>query len=91
MKNVNEIYSTPSETKSADYVSLTGELVRSIQVLLSQREDSFALKMFEKEIVSCFRKAEQADCEYTAYINAHAAEVWMAKANDYVLTGKMAI
>ena len=39
-------------------------------------------RKYAEEVSICYNKVKNCNCEYTAYANAHAAEVWLSKACD---------
>ena len=81
MKNfntVNEFSETKAENKTLQYIEMARKFAKEANKIAEGNDSVFA-KMVEKEVLSAFRKAEQADCEYTAYINAHLAEKWVEK------------
>jgi len=78
MKTVKEIKETKSDNKTIQYVELARNYAIQSNKIAKDREGFITNKIAE-EIVSYLRKAEQADCEYSAYAAAHSAEVWFAK------------
>jgi hypothetical protein len=42
--------------------------------------DSFMCRKSAEEVSLSYARAKYADCEYSVYINAHAAEKWMEQA-----------
>jgi hypothetical protein len=76
---VNDLSNVKAENKTAKYFEMVKAFAKEAGDLLNENKDSFLLGMAFQEIMQCFRKAESADCEYTVYANAHAAEVWLEK------------
>ena len=81
---VNELTELKSENKMAQYVNMARAFANEA-TLIAETSKSFMVKMAAKEVVSSMRKAESADCDFTAYVNANAAEKWLEK----VITGKL--
>jgi len=82
---VNELSNELAENKTATYIDMAREFAKEANIIAANNEDSFIVKMATKEVIASFRKAEAADCEYTAYVNANHAEKWLEK----VITGKL--
>ena len=78
---VNELSERKSENKTSQYIEMARNFALQANKI-AEKCESFMIKMSAKEVVSAFRKAEQADCEYSAYSNAHAAEVWLSKISN---------
>lgn len=81
---VNELAERKAENKAAKYAKMAKQFVLKAQEIANENEDSFFIRMAVKEIVAAWRKTEQADCEYTAYANAHAAEIWLMEIMEIV-------
>jgi len=75
---VNELSETKSENKTSQYIEMARNFARKANKIAKEKGGLF-VKMAEKEVLSYMRKAEQADCEYTAYVNANSAEKWIEK------------
>ena len=75
---VNELSNAKADNKTAKYL----EMAFNFTVIAKEYEenDSFMSRMAAKEVVTSWRKCESADCEYTMYVNANAAEKWLEKA-----------
>ena len=82
MSKVNELQESITDNKSAKYFELVKGFGKKANEIMNNSESFFARKSAE-EVMVYFRKCEQADCEYTSYVNAHAAEVWLEKAISY--------
>lgn len=42
--------------------------------------DNFVSRNSAEQVSLAYQKAKHADCEYSIYVSAHAAEVWLSKA-----------
>lgn len=86
MNNVTESIRTSSESNKGNaYVSAAKEFARKAKELAGS---SNFLNRFADEVCKSMRKAESADCEYTAYTACNAAEIWLSKIEG-VKTGKI--
>ena len=86
MKNFNtvtELSDTKSENKTSQYIEMARNFAAKANEIAKGSSALFAKKI-EKEVLSAFRKAEQADCEYTTYVNANAAEKWLGQMIIYI-------
>lgn len=84
MKTVIEIYETRSEKKGLQYLDLCKKLSIEADRIASENTDQLFIKKMAEEINIYFRKCESADCEYTAYVNANAAEIWFKKIQERI-------
>ena len=75
---VNELAERKSENKTLQYVEMARNFALQANKV-AEKSESFIITMSAKEVVKYLRKAEAADCEYSAYANAHAAEIWLGK------------
>lgn len=64
--------------KSAAYLAACDNF--EIQASQYANNDSFVSRKSAEEVSLSYEKAKSADCEYTVYVNAFAAEVWLKKA-----------
>ena len=76
---VNDLSDIKCENKGARYIEMAHEFAKEAERLAKDPEESFMIIMAAQEVISSWRKAESSDCEYTAYANAHSAEVWLEK------------
>ena len=82
MTQANKIAETKMENKSAKYFELVSDFAKEACNIFRTTESFFA-KNSAKEVIVNFRKAEAADCEYSLYSYAHAAEIWLEKAIEF--------
>jgi hypothetical protein len=78
--NTIETIRTNSEitNKSAAYLAACDEF--EIQASQFATNENFVSRKSAEEVSLAFQKAKNADCEYSVYVAAHAAEVWLSKA-----------
>ena len=88
MTTVEAIRTSTSNTKTSAYINLAKQLLEKANEIADSSK--FLQDKMLKEVAFYFRKAESADCEYTAYVNAHAAEVWYSKL-DGIISGKLSM
>ena len=77
-RTVSELSDTKSDNKIAQYIQMA-ELFQEEAIKIAKKDDSFFSEMAMKEVMSACHKAKSGDCEYTVYINAHGAEVWLER------------
>ena len=82
MTQANQIFKTTIENKSAEYMKIVTDFAKQACDIFRTTE-SFLAKNSAKEVISSFRKCEAADCEFTLYVNAHAAEIWLENAIQF--------
>lgn len=85
MTTVNQIQQSSIENKSALYLQLAQELAEKSQSLIGS---SSFLNRMHSDLMSHFRNCESADCEFSAYREAIAVEVWFTKIEG-LKTGKL--
>lgn len=76
---VNDLSNAKDDSKMAKYINLAREFAHEAAKIAKENEGSFMMMKSSEEVISYMRKVESADCEYTAYINAHSAEKWLEK------------
>lgn len=86
MKTTEEIRTSNEINKSGLYLALTKAITVKANNIAD--DNKFIQRKMKEEIVSSFRKCESADCEYTAYVNANACEIWFSKLEG-VINGKL--
>lgn len=85
MKTVEEIRTSNSVDKTSEYKSLMNELLIKAHSLYGK--NPFLGRFVEEmEIIS----NGSSDCEYTAYTNANAVEIWFNKLRG-VVSGKLTL
>ena len=77
LKTANEISESNIENKSKAYFQIAKDAASQIGHLVDSTD--FRIKMSAREVISYWRKAEQADCEYALYRTARMAEGWLEK------------
>jgi hypothetical protein len=87
MKTANEISNEKLDNKMSMYIDLATENMNNAQALFLSKK-SFTMKMALDQLVEHYQKAITSDCEYTAYINAHATDVILSKMNIFIQTGR---
>lgn len=85
MTTVESIRTSNSDTKTSEYVKLANELTVKAYELAGS--SSFLGRFVNEMELIC---AKAVDCEYTAYRNAHAVEVWFGKI-DGLKSGRLRI
>ncbi len=86
MKTANEISNDKSDNKTALYLSLAEENMNNAKALFESKK-SFTMKMALEHLHEHYEKCKNADCEYTAYINAHGTDVILEKMDIFIKTG----
>ena len=81
MKNTEEIRTSKSNNKTAEYVELAKFYMNDSQDTADTTGQHIVVKIAE-EIRNYAKKAMSADCEYAAYVNCNAAEVWYLKIEE---------
>lgn len=71
----NTIAESNSKNKSSEYLALANELLLDAQETAQETGNFFVSKIAD-EIKTLFNKVKTADCEYTAYANCNALEIW---------------
>lgn len=66
------------DNKCAAYLAACDQF--EIQASQYANNDSFISRKSAEEVSACYVNAQNADCEYTVYVNSHAAEQWLSKA-----------
>jgi hypothetical protein len=66
--------------KSAAYISACDKF--ELEASKFATNESFISRKCAEEVSLSFSRAKLADCEYSIYTAAHAAEVWLKKAVD---------
>lgn len=64
--------------KSSAYLAACDEFENQASQFASN--ENFVCKKYAEEVSLAFAKAKAADCEYSIYAAAHAAENWLSKA-----------
>lgn len=64
--------------KSAAYLSACDEF--EIEASQFANNENFVSRKSAEEVSLSYQKAKNADCEYSVYVSAHAAEIWLQKA-----------
>jgi len=72
---VNEL----KDKSTATYIAMALNFLNEAEKLTAAEPELFIMKMAAREVKECYTKARTANCEFTAYANAHAAEVWLGK------------
>ena len=75
------IYNSDSKAKMQEYINLAKELHADSQETADATSNELLVRCAD-ESASCLRKAINADCEYTAYVNCNAVEIWNNKVNE---------
>ena len=75
------IYNSDSKAKMQEYINLAKELHADSQETADTTSNELLVRCAD-ESASCLRKAINADCEYTAYVNCNAVEIWNNKVNE---------
>ena len=75
---VNDL-ANAGEGSIQQYVAMSRDFAEKARNIKDNNPDSFMLKMSCQEVIEAAKKAQSADCDYTAYINAHKAEGWLGK------------
>jgi len=73
---ISKLQESKTESKTESFISKAKSFLTEA-LKLAENDSSFITKMTLKEIDTYVSKAVAADCEYTAYANAHSAEVWL--------------
>ncbi len=87
MKTANEISNEKLDNKTALYIALAEENMNNAKAAFESKK-SFTMKMALDQLHEHYEKCKNADCEYTAYINAHATDVVLEKMNIFIKTGR---
>lgn len=78
MKTANQIFKSDSKDKTNEYIQLAKECLKKANEIY-ETKTGFIMGKMRNEVTSAFRKAEQCDCEFTAYAECHNAENWLLK------------
>jgi sporulation-control protein spo0M len=81
MKTVEEIRKSDSGNKIGEYINLATSLKESAKEIADVTSNVFAEKIYEEIEMYC-KKVVNADCEFTAYVNCHAVELWFSKIEE---------
>lgn len=84
--NVEEIRTSEATDKGTLYLQYAHSLATKASEIADS--DIFFQKKMKEEVINSWRKCESADCEYTAYVNANACEIWLAKLEGFI-SGKL--
>jgi hypothetical protein len=84
MTTTNAIQESNSNTKGLDYVNLSKRLIENVTELGAKDNENFMVKNAYQELMSSYRKLEQANCEYTAYVSCQAIEKWASFITDRI-------
>ena len=80
---VNQLADVAAENKASKYIAMARKFAEEASSIAASI-DSFFVKMAAREVNDSYQKAKSSNCEYTAYINAHAAEKWLEKISERV-------
>jgi hypothetical protein len=83
MKTVELIKQSNSNQKTQDYLKLANEL--TVKAYQLADGNPFLGRFINEMEILCHKSV---DCEYAAYTNAHAVEVWFTKING-LKSGKL--
>ena len=87
MTTTAQIQSSDSDNKLQQYIDHARYLVGKAKELAGS--STFLNRMLD-DAINHFRACEQADCEFTAYVECHATEEWYNKIEG-LKTGKLKI
>jgi hypothetical protein len=79
--NFNTIETIRTDATITDKVSTYLTACNSFEIEASKfaKNENFVSRKSAEEVSLSYAKAKNADCEYTAYINANHAEKWLEK------------
>ena len=81
MKTTEEIRLSDSNNKMSEYINLAKLLLEDAKDTANVTGHHIVCKIVEEiEIVA--NKAINSDCEYTAYVNCNATEIWFNKIDE---------
>lgn len=76
---IESIRTNPAITnRSAAYLAACDEFEKQASVFATN--ESFMSRKSAEEVSLSYAKAKAENCEYSIYVAAHAAEVWLSKA-----------
>lgn len=82
MENQTELIRTSTETnKTTNYIALAKKLLNDASETADETGNNFVSDIV-KEMNPLFNACKNADCEYTAYVNCNALEVWHSKIEE---------
>jgi hypothetical protein len=82
MKTQTELIRTSeSKSKTANYISLAKKLMICAQETETETGNIFVTDIVT-EMMPLLNACKNADCEYTAYVNCNALEIWHSKIDE---------
>jgi len=82
-----ELSNSKESNKTQKYIDLANTFFTEAKELFEQKK-TFITKMALDHLFEHYQKCKNADCEYTAYINAQGCEVILNKMIIFKNTGK---
>lgn len=78
----NQISNENLENKTALYMALASENFEKAKEVFNSKK-SYIMQMFLNDMQTHLEKCKKADCEYAAYINAHATDIYLEKMKNF--------
>ena len=75
------IRTSESKNKTSEYLKLATHYKNDAIETANETGNVFVSKIAD-EIYALFFKVKNADCEYTAYVNCNAIEIWHSKIEE---------